>query len=425
MTRFVKLAIGTCALVIGVAASAGSQEADQFFDAGTLHEVRIAIHSDDWRRLQEGYLENTYYPADFTWNGVRVRNAGIRSRGNASRNDRKPGLRVDVDRYVTDQRFLGLKSFVLDNLVQDPTFIKERVAMRMFERMGLAAPREAHARVYVNEEYLGVYALVESIDKDFIARVYQGREAAPGRPERDGVIFEYQWQGPYYFSYFGPELEPYAQRFEPKTHEQDSPDALYGPLRDLCRLITESSDASFTDSVGAYVDLDQWVRYVAVDNFIADADGILGFAGMNNFYLYRLERGVTIHIIPWDKDQAFENAARSIWANVDQNLLVRRALAVPALRARYLDTLLEAARLASAPGDDGLRGWLELEVDRAFAQVQAWVEADPAKPFANDAVAQEVERVRQVARTRPALVACEVATARGQGCSASASAATR
>ena len=31
------------------------------------------------------YLENTYYPADVTWNGIRVRNAGVRSRGRGSR----------------------------------------------------------------------------------------------------------------------------------------------------------------------------------------------------------------------------------------------------------------------------------------------------------------------------------------------------
>ena len=34
-----------------------------------------------------------------TWNGMTVRDVGIRSRGRGSRSGNKPGLRVDFDRY--------------------------------------------------------------------------------------------------------------------------------------------------------------------------------------------------------------------------------------------------------------------------------------------------------------------------------------
>lgn len=54
-----------------------------------------------------------------------MRNAGIRSRGRGSRSGTKPGLRVDFDRYASDQTFLGLKSFILDNLTQDPSGVHE------------------------------------------------------------------------------------------------------------------------------------------------------------------------------------------------------------------------------------------------------------------------------------------------------------
>ena len=87
------------------------------------------------------YSENTYYTADLQWRNIRVRNAGVRSRGSASRNGDKLGLRVDFDRYVTGQRFLGLKSIVLKNLWQDGSFMHEALAMAFFARMGQPAPR--------------------------------------------------------------------------------------------------------------------------------------------------------------------------------------------------------------------------------------------------------------------------------------------
>src|SRR5262245_45496680 len=103
--------------------------ADAFFDDKVLHEIALVINSKDWQALQENYLLNTYYPSDFRWRDKVVRNVGIRSRGNASRSAVKPGLRVDFDRYTTDQTFLGLKSFVLRNNTQDPSSLHEPISM--------------------------------------------------------------------------------------------------------------------------------------------------------------------------------------------------------------------------------------------------------------------------------------------------------
>ena len=119
-------------------------------------------------------------PADFVWNGQKVANVGIRSRGRGSRNAHKPGLKVDFDRYATGQKFLGLKSLVLDNLAQDPSGIHETVSMAFYARLGIPTPREAHVRLYVRGEYIGLYALIESVDKDFLKRVF-GHQDPPTR----------------------------------------------------------------------------------------------------------------------------------------------------------------------------------------------------------------------------------------------------
>ena len=154
-----------------LSAPVSAQTADDLFNPEVLQRIELWLNSSDWAKLKQSFQENTYYPADLTWNGQTVRNVGIRSRGLGSRSATKPGLRVDFDRYSSGQQFLGLKSLVLDNLTQDFSGIKETTAMRFFTRLGIPAPRETHTRLYVNGDYNGLYGLVESLDKKNIGRV--------------------------------------------------------------------------------------------------------------------------------------------------------------------------------------------------------------------------------------------------------------
>jgi hypothetical protein len=93
-----------------------------------------------------------------------------------------------------------------------------------------------------------------------------------------------------------------------------------------------------------------------------------------------------------------------------------RALEYPDLRNLYLDTVLEAGRLASEvpidtlPGDT--RGWLEREIDRGYALIAPSVLADPLKPYTNEQFAAEVDYLRLFARERTPIVNAEVAATR-------------
>ena len=132
--------------------------------------------------LKADFSENTYYPADLEWRGLKLRNVGIRSRGLGTRNEFKPGLRVDMNRYASGQRFLGMRAVLLDNVYRDISGIRERVAMKLFARFGLPVPREAHARLSVNGEYAGVYVITEELGEDFVRRVFKKPES--GEPDQ-------------------------------------------------------------------------------------------------------------------------------------------------------------------------------------------------------------------------------------------------
>jgi spore coat protein CotH len=158
------LLVGTLLALLTATVPRAQTTADSaaaFFDDSVVQSVYLDINAKDWATLKANYLDNSYYPCVFTWNGTTVRNIGIRSRGTGSRNPVKPGLRVDFDRYVDKQSFLGLKSFILRNQTQDASNMHERISMLLFARLGVKTSREAFAKLFIKNVYSGLYSIVE------------------------------------------------------------------------------------------------------------------------------------------------------------------------------------------------------------------------------------------------------------------------
>ena len=250
------LATALMAVAAHVALLAQSQTM-LFADEEALQEIRLTMSQRDWQTLTDNFQLDTYYPADFAWRGLKMRNVGIRSRGNTTRNGIKPGLKVDFNRYLSDQEFLGLKAIALDNVYSDASLVRESTTMKVFAKLGLVAPRESHARVYLNNEYLGVYVIIEAIDRPFVSNVFGAAEA---NIENGGYLYEYNWTRPYGFEFLGTGLEAYAELFRPETRETDSMTSLYGPFRDLVVAINDAPDDRFVEEIGKYVDLPQFMK---------------------------------------------------------------------------------------------------------------------------------------------------------------------
>jgi hypothetical protein len=382
--------------LLGVGSTADAQT--DLFDRTTLHDLRLWVNSRDLARLHRDWEQNTYYPADMEWGGLRMRNVGIRSRGSGSRNPTKLGLKIDFNRYVSGQKLQGLSSLVMDNLWQDPALIRESAAMALLTKMDFPAPREAFCRLFINGDYQGVYSIVEPIESAFVKRVLG---------ESSGNLYEYQWVRNFYGEYPGDDLDAYKELFGPENHEDDPDSALYGPLRDMFREIDGEDDAGWQDRVSAHLDLHQFVKFVAIESFLTEIDGILGDWGMNNFYLYGFHNSTRHVVLPWDKDESFSDIGASIWQNANQNVIFSRAMESPELKALFLDVLDDCAQRVAA--DD----WLLNQINASVALITDAAHADPLKSFSNDDYDAGIEFLRQFALQRPQLVLGQTAAERG------------
>src|SRR5262245_8014150 len=348
--------------------SVQAQSADDLFNGDILHEIRLEINPKDWQTLKANPISNAYYPCNFKWRNILVEDVGIRSRGGSTRNSIKPGLRIDFNQYEEKQQFLGLKSIALDNMAQDASMMKERLSMELFAKMDLPAPREVNARLYVNDEYAGLYTIIESTDKDFLQRTFG---------ENDGYLYEYINAANYHFEYLGSDPSLYSPRFfETKTHEKDQNPS---PIEAMVRTINSASDADFPTAIAPYLNLQLFMKHLAVEDFLAETDGIL--TGMNNFDLYRFQNKNLSQFIVHDKDLTFGGPPTNVnrYANpfltfAGRNVLIRRAMNVTEARNAYFETLRTITAVAG-----GLGGWLDNEIQRIYNQIRTAAYEDPYK----------------------------------------------
>ena len=340
-----------------------AQTADELFNSDSLHQIRLTMLPADWQSLHEKYLEDTFYPCSFAWSGYEIPKIGIRSRGTQSRSPIKPSIGLDFSKYSPSQRFAGLKTLVLRNLNQDASMMHERLAEALFARLGLPHSREAYARLFVNDEYVGVSLMVEPVDARF-AKVKFGDDT--------GYLYDMQnLDFAYHFEYLGPDPALYVPAiFDPKTNT-GSPDA--AGMVEMIRQINEVHDNDFQDVAGRYFDLHAAISHAAAETAVSNWDGVLGIHGMRNFYLYRWGPDRRALFLGWDMDGAFDDINWPVFQSAGTNVLFRRMLQVPELRRRYLETIDNAAH-AMADGN-----WLAIEVYRNYNLIRQAVYDDPVR----------------------------------------------
>ncbi|HLH30495.1 MAG TPA: CotH kinase family protein [Terriglobia bacterium] len=404
---------------------ASAQTQDDLFNGDVLHEIRIYIAPQDYATFKQtnftcedqdiealqGQVISPlprvicWFPIEFHWkfNGkdITLPQVAIESHGKGSRNNIKPSFKIDFSRYESRLTFLGLRYVILRANAQDPSQIHERVAMEFFRRLGIPAPRESHARLYINDQYAGAYTIVEYVDPVFIQK---------NLGESNGYLYAYEWTFPWVFNDLGTDSSQYSPLpFKPEnnlTYFDPS------PVPYMIQAINHTPDAQFSAGLAAYMDVNAWIREIAAEEFINEQDGILGDYGLDNFFLYRFENSVRYTVLPWDKSDAFWTPAdRDIYHNFLTNVLTTRIIAAaPDLIALFQDDVRQAAAIAGGPG-----GWLEQEIAKEYAQIRQAVYDDPNKlcdpgatgvlrPCSNDQFDAEVAYMLQFAETRSAIV---------------------
>jgi spore coat protein CotH len=256
-------------------ASAGAAPGDAFFHDPVIRTFRIKVEEPALVVLQKN--DRSYVRATIQEGTNVYRDVGIHLKGMGSFRpfNEKPSLAVKFDRYVSRQRFHGLTKLMFNNASQDGTYLAELLATQMFRDAGVPAARVTHAFVEMNDRALGLYVVIEAMNKDFLRQ--------------------------YFDNPTGNLYEAYLQDINQPLDQDGGPDSNQDDLKRLLAVCNLTDRAERWRRLPDVLDRDRYISHLVVEMFTSHTDGYA--LNRNNYRLYRdpsVDRFVFLaHGIDW------------------------------------------------------------------------------------------------------------------------------
>jgi putative membrane-bound dehydrogenase-like protein len=289
------------------------------------------------RKAGDRESERNLFGVEFPWasgtitiEGQTFRGVGFRYTGNASYMASAGGLKrsflVDLDR-ADRAEFHGLHALLLQAGALDATKARQALAFALFRAAGVPAPRTALAEITLTvpgehpKAYLGLYTLVEPVDRAFLKDRFGSVRGLLLRP-----------QGLQGLDFLGEDWEKYRGPYRPLA-EPTPVEAKR--LIEFIRLVQRGNDEQFRMEIASYLDVDRFLRFMAVQALIANADGFFTLA--YNYSLCLDPRSNRFVFIPGDQELSFANFLMMGPANQLMDMSLSRPYAGP---NRLADRLL-------------------------------------------------------------------------------------
>lgn len=321
----------------GVASSYRIEYASELFSADVI-SLDIQVEQAVWDEMIANAQAKTYIMADVAINGVTYQNVGIRTKGNASLSQvsqstspERYSLRIKFDEYIKGQTCLGLDELVLNNLVADPSYMKEYLSQDLMRFIGVEAPLTNYASLSVNGEGIGFYLALESYGESFNRRVYgddsgnyynvKSMEMGGGNRGFPAGGFLQQAQGDQ-AGINPPAAADWNDRLAfvgggggsrggTLQYADDDPESYPAIFNNALGTVSASDQQNLIEALKAlsngedietYFDVDQVLRYFAAHTVLVNLDSY--YSNMAQNYVIQ-ERDGVVSILPWDYHLAY------------------------------------------------------------------------------------------------------------------------
>jgi len=291
-----------------------TQGSDYIFDQTRLHTFEINLPNSQLDKLDADPAAEKYVAGTLTFEGEKISPIGIRYKGSIGafvgclsgpdmgnpsghKTCTKLSMQLKINWLDSDDKFYGLKKIQLHSQNLDPSQMHERLAYWLFRAMGVPAPRSVHARVIINGQYMGLFALTEEVD---------GRFTRENFDDGRGNLYKEIW--PLDMNGLPFSEQTYLNHLE--TNEDENPTAAM--IRGFAQAIASGTPESIRSIITERMNLEEIIAYAVVDRTIRVDDGPFhwycygGNCSPHNFFWYEEPTKGTLHLIPWDMDNAFE-----------------------------------------------------------------------------------------------------------------------
>ena len=271
------------------------------FGTKQVRSYHIELSDSAIQQLHEDpkhYVRATFREGDDVYKEVGVRLKGGPGSFRMLDGNSKAAFTVKFNHFVKGQRFHGLRRIILNNAVQDPTYMCEYIGYGLFRDAGVPSPRIGYATVAVNQEPYGLYVQVEAVSSDFLKRWYSKTEGNLYEGSFRDVV---EWR----------ELD--LDSNQGRENRRD--------LRRLAESIEKADDNNPWESLADYVDLGNFTRFIALEQLVNHWDG---YTQTNNYRMYYNPETKKFEFFPHGADQLFQDVRGNIFR--DQAGILSRAL---------------------------------------------------------------------------------------------------
>lgn len=261
-------------------------------------DVKPAEANRDTKPRNTFGFEFTYVKGDLEIEGRTFKDVGVRYKGNGSyavsQGRLKRPLKIDLDRYRGEQSFFGQTKLTLNSNVMDPSAAREVLSYLAFRSLDVPASRTAYAKLTLtvpgkfDKEFVGLYTLVETIDKTFLKNHFGSSKGLLVKPEFVAPL-----------EHLGEAWEPYEKRYRPKTPADAK---ARQRLIELTKLVHKADDKTFQEEIGKYLDVDEFLRFLAVTVGLVNMDSFIFSGPSHNYLLYLDPKTNKFVFLPWDLD---------------------------------------------------------------------------------------------------------------------------
>jgi spore coat protein H len=257
---------------------------DAFFSDPAVRVFDLQISEAALSQLQQS--PRTYVTAELKEGETLLRNVAVRLKGVSSFRSilQKASFAIKFDEFVENQTYRGLKKLMFNNSVQDRTYVSELLATELFREAGLPAARVTHARMRLNGRDLGLYVVVEAMNKDFLKRHFGSAK---------GNLYE-----------------AFLQDVDGRLEQDNGEDESRADIQALCAACAIEDPAARWQRLNEVLDVKSFVEFIAMEMLTTHWDGYA--VHFNNYRLYNDPNSGRMVFIPHGLDSLFRRPDCSI-----------------------------------------------------------------------------------------------------------------
>ncbi len=284
---------------------------EDLFAQPKVYRMKIELSDsarDALRKEPRHYVKATIQEGSQVYQEV-----GVRLKGNTSFQtiDKKPALSIKFNEFARDHDFHGRSRVLLNNGLQDPTYLSEAIAGEIFRAAGVPAPKVTFARVELNGRDLGLYVMAEAVNHDFLSHYFK---------KAKGNLYEGV------NSDVGDKLE--------KDSGNGSDDQ--ADLRALASAAKEPDPTLRLKKLTPLLDIDRFLSFAAVEVMTWHNDGYS--MDRNNYRIYHDPGSGQMVFLPHDLDQLFTKTDGPILPEW-KGLVAKALLTPPTGQQLYLERM--------------------------------------------------------------------------------------